>query len=73
MDRETEIPEAPAGYIAVKWEEYKELLITKGRYEELKAKEDTIHYVPYTPNIQPLTTPYSADLTPKYPYTLCKT
>lgn len=31
----TNIPEAPTGYIAVKWEEYKELLIIKGKYEEL--------------------------------------
>lgn len=60
------------GYVAVKWPEYKELLIIKGKYEELKEKEaPTIQYVPYTPNIQPLTTPYPQDLTPKYPYIFC--
>jgi hypothetical protein len=49
------------GYIAIKWSEYKELLITKGRYEEL-VKKPTVEYVPYNPNIQPLITPY--DTTP---------
>lgn len=62
------------GYVAIKWSEYKELLITKGKYEEIKKKEaPTIEYVPYAPNTSPITTPYPADLTPKYPYTLCKT
>lgn len=58
------------GYVAIKWSEYKELLITKGKYEELKSqKEPAIQYIP---SIQPLTTPYPADLTPKYPnVTLC--
>lgn len=61
----TEIVEED-GYVAVKWSEYKELLTIKGKYEELKEKEaPTIQYVPYTPNIQPLTYPYPADITPK--------
>lgn len=73
MDKQTEIIEEDA-YVAIKWSEYKELLIMKGKYEELKEKESpTIQYVPYTPNIQPLTTPYPQDLTPKYTYTICKT
>lgn len=70
MDKQTEIIEEDA-YVAIKWSEYKELLIMKGKYEELKEKEPILKYVPYTPNIQPLTTPYPQDLTPKYPYTFC--
>lgn len=67
----TEVMEEDA-YVSVKWSEYKELLVMKGKYEELKEKEaPIIQYVPYTPNIQPLTTPYPADLNPKYPYTFC--
>lgn len=38
----TNIPEAPIGYVAVKWEEYKELLIIKGKYEELKKLHEPI-------------------------------
>jgi hypothetical protein len=35
----------------------------KGKYEELKAKENpTIQYIPYTPNIQPLTYPYPREI-----------
>ena len=37
-----EIPEAPAGYIVVKWEEYKELLIIKGKYEELSKYQQPL-------------------------------
>lgn len=37
-----EIPECPTGYVAVKWEEYKELLIIKGRYEELKKYHEPL-------------------------------
>lgn len=58
------------GYVAVKWSEYKELLITKGKYEELKSQKEPI--IQYIPNIQPLKTPYPQDLMPKYPnVTLC--
>ena len=35
MEKIEEIPEPPIGYVAITWEEYKELLIIKGRYEEL--------------------------------------
>lgn len=70
MDKEENIEEGYAQvfkedeYIAIKWSEYKELLITKGKYEELsKQKEPLIQYIP---NIQPLTTPYPADLTKTY-------
>lgn len=47
-----EIPEAPLGYVAVKWEEYKELLIIKGKYEELsKFREPlTIKYNGFNEN-----------------------
>lgn len=58
-------------YITIKFSEYKELLITKGKYEELSKEKNTITWNPAP--IQPLTTPYPIDLTPKYPYTLCKT
>lgn len=61
-------PETPTEYFAVEWEEYKELLIIKGKYEELKRqKELTIQYIP---NIQPLSTPYPQDLPLKYPNTI---
>lgn len=41
-DKIENIPEAPIGYVAVKWEEYKELLIIKGRYEELKKYHEPL-------------------------------
>ena len=47
-------------YIAIKFSEYKELLIIKGKYEELKEKSSALKYISeFEPNIQPLTTPYS--------------
>lgn len=64
MDKETTEIIEEDGYVAVKWSEYKELLITKGKYEELSNRERTITFNP--PTIQPLTVPYSQDLTQKY-------
>ena len=49
-------------YVAIKWSEYKELLITKGRYEELKRQEDRPS-IQYIPNIQPLAYPNDNTLT----------
>ena len=54
-----------SGNIVITLSEYKELLITKGKYEELSKKEQPIIWNP--PSIQPLTAPYPQDLTPKYP------
>lgn len=43
--------------IEIPFEEYKELLIIKGKYEELKSqKRETIHWDP-SPTIQPVTMP----------------
>jgi len=36
--------------ITIELEEYKELLIIKGKYEELSKKNNTITYVPYKQN-----------------------
>lgn len=59
-----------SGNIVITLSEYKELLIIKGKYEELSKKEQPIIWNP--PPIQPLTVPYPQDLTPKYPsVTLC--
>lgn len=60
-------------YIGIKLSEYKELLVIKGKYEELSKKEEIIKWNP--PIIQPLTTPYPEDLTPRfpsYPIVTCK-
>ena len=61
------------GYVAIKWSEYKELLITKGKYEELSSqKSPVITYGPRDNGGISITTPYPQDLTPKYPnVTLC--
>lgn len=43
--------------ITITLDEYKELLIIKGKYEELSKKANTITYIPYKePNINPLRT-----------------
>lgn len=42
LREERNIPEAPVGYVAVKWEEYKELLIIKGKYEELSKLHEPL-------------------------------
>ena len=59
--------------IEIPFEEYKELLIIKGKYEELKSRQ-TIK-IDYSPTVQPLTMPtitYSGDKTidplPNSPY-----
>lgn len=68
MDKQAEIIEDD-GYIAIKFSEYKELLILKGKYEELSKKGNTITWNPEP--IQPLTTSYPIDLTPRYPIVTC--
>lgn len=64
MDKQVEIREDDE-YIAIKLSEYKELLITKGKYEELSKEKNIVTWNP--PAIMPCTTPYPQDLTPRYP------
>lgn len=65
MDKQTEVIEED-GYVAIKWSEYKELLIIKGKYEELSKKPLITYNLREVDN---KTLPYPQDLTPKYPYT----
>ena len=55
MKAETDDPKQPV-MIEIPFEEYKELLTIKGKYEELKSNQ-SIQYIPLTSPTSPLTMP----------------